>query len=336
MSKFLRKGTRSLFNGGTDLARYSTVLALVAVIIVFSIVSPIFLTLPNIANILSQSAILAIVAIGLTFVVASGGIDLSIAVSYDLGAMVAIMLLSAGFGWIPAILLGLLAGALIGLFNGFFVVKVKITPFLVTLGTLFIGESIQKIMTHGGEPIFLPGMDEAFKFLGSGSLFVFESLEGTRIDFKFSILIALLIAIIAHFVLKRTIFGRHLYAVGSQKEAAHLSGVPIKRYTLYAFVLSGVICAFAGMIGASVLTGFTPLSGQYFLMDAIGAVFIGSTLNRKGYTNITGTLIGVLFFGIVANGLNLIGLNFYWQAVARGLLIFLILALNSSISTRKE
>lgn len=105
---------------------------------------------------------------------------------------------------------------------------------------------------------------------------------------------------------------------------------------MYAFVLNGVICALAGMVGSAVLTAYTPLSGRYYLMDAIGAVFIGSTLSKQGYANIPGTLIGVLFFRVVANGLNLTGINFYWQGVARGLLIFLILAFNSAISNKRD
>ncbi len=326
--------TGNWVKNGVDVTRYTTVIALIGVTILFSLISPSFFTATNIANIFSQSAILALVAIGLCFVVASGGIDLSVAVSFDLGAMTAIMALQAGMGWIPAILLGLLAGAIIGLFNGFFVVKLNITPFLVTLATLFIGESVQKIFTKGGEPIFLTGMDEMYKFLGRGSALLIYTADGGRIDFKFSIILAVVLAAVAYFILTRTIFGRQLFALGSQKEASYLSGVPVKRYTVYAFVLSGVICAFAGMVGSSVLAAYTPLSGRYYLMDAIGAVFIGSTLNRQGQANISGTLIGVLFFGVLANGLNLVGINFYWQSVARGLLIFLILGLNSYISQK--
>lgn len=318
-----------------DLTRYSTLVALLVVILIFSIIAPSFLSLGNLSNILSQSAVLALVAIGLCFVIASGGIDLSIAVSFDIGAMVAVMLLKAGYGWLPAIILALAAGALVGIFNSLLVSKVKITPFLVTLGTLFIGESLEKIFTRGGEPLYYPGMSEVFKFLGRGSIFVFTAGDGGRIDLKFSIIIAIVAAIGAHFLLNRTIFGRHLYALGDQKEAAALSGVPIHRYTMYAFILSGVICSLAGMIGSSVLTAFVPLSGRYYLLDAIGAVFIGSSLNRQGHANIPGTLIGVLFFGIVSNGLNLTGINFYWQSVARGILIFLILGLDSFALRRR-
>ncbi|SDJ16123.1 ABC transporter permease [Paenibacillus naphthalenovorans] len=318
-----------------DFMRYSTLVALFAVIVTFSIISPSFLSFSNLSNILSQSAVLALVAVGLCFVIASGGIDLSIAVSFDIGAMVAVMLLKAGFGWLPAITIALAAGVLVGLFNSLLIVRVRLSPFLVTLGTLFIGESIEKIFTRGGEPVYFPGMSEVVKFLGRGSVFVFTGEDGGRIDIKFSIIIAIAAAIGAHFLLNRTVFGRHLYALGDQKEAAVLSGVPVNKYTVYAFVLSGVICSFAGIIGSSVLTSFVPLSGRYYLLDAIGAVFIGSALNRQGHANIPGTLIGVLFFGVVSNGLNLSGINFYWQSVARGVLIFLILSWDSLAKKRR-
>ncbi|WP_102346217.1 ABC transporter permease [Bacillus sp. Marseille-P3661] len=315
----------SSINYASVLTRYSTLIALILVICIFTAISPAFLTASNWANILSQSSILAIVAIGLCFVVASGGMDLSIAVSFGIGSMVAVILLKAGVGWFLAIPIALIAGAIIGLINAFLVVKVKITPFLATLGTLFIGESVEKIVTRGGEAIYFPGMDEVFKYLGRGSALLILTDAG-RIDFKFSIVLALILAVIAHFLLNRTIFGRHLYALGAQKEASLLSGVPVHRYTVYAFVLCGVICALAGMVGSSVLTSYVPLSGRYYLLDAIGAVFIGSTLHRQGFANIPGTLIGVLFFGVVSNGLNMAGIDFYWQSVARGALIFIILA----------
>lgn len=322
-------------NLGGEAGRYGTLAVLLGVFFLFAVTAPSFFSFGNLSNVLSQSSVLAIVAVGLCFVVASGGIDLSVAVSFDIGAMTAVLLLKSGAGWLPSMLIGLAAGALVGLLNSLLVVKAKIAPFLATLGTLFIGESMEKIVTKGGEPVYFPGMSEAFKWLGRGSLFVWESGDGTRIDFKFSIVIAAAVAAAAYFLLSRTVLGRYLHAIGAQKEAAALSGVPVKRYTAYAFVLCGLICSLAGMIGSSVLTSYVPMSGRYYLMDAIGAVFIGSMLHRKGYVNVPGTLVGVLFFGILANGLNLSGIHFYWQSVVRGGVIFAILALNSAIANRR-
>jgi ribose transport system permease protein len=308
--------------------RYSTIIALLILIIGLSITTSKFLNPGNLLNILTQSAILTLVSVGLCLVIAAGGIDLSVAVAFDMGGMVSVILLSYGWGWLTAIFMGLVAGAIIGVFNSFLVLKVKITIFLATLGTLFIGQSIERIITEGGKPVYLPNMDEVFSFLGNGSLFVVNKW-GSQIDFKWSVIIAILVAFSIHFLLKKTVFGRYLYAIGLQSEAAELSGVPVKKYTSYAFVICSVICAFAGIVGASALKSYVPLSGNYYLMDGIGAVFIGSTLNEKGLVDIPGTLVGVIFYGVVSNGLSLVGINFYWQSVVHGLLMFAILILNS-------
>ncbi|APM39357.1 ABC transporter permease [Clostridium kluyveri] len=310
------------------LIRYSTIIALLLLIIGLSVTTPDFLNPGNLINIFSQSAILALVSVGLCLVVAAGGIDLSVAVAFDIGGMVSVLLLEAGSGWLIAIIFGLLSGAIVGAFNSFLVLKVKITIFLATLGTLFIGQSIEKIITKGGTPVYMPEMDGVFKFLGDGSIFVVQKWGG-QIDFKFSVILAILVSVLVHFLLKKTILGRYLYAIGSQSEAAKLSGVPVKKYTFYAFVLCSVICALAGIVGASAVKSYVPLSGSYYLMDAIGAVFIGSTLNEKGFVDVPGTLVGVIFYGVVSNGLSLEEINFYWQSVAHGLLMFSVLILNS-------
>ncbi|MEG1244639.1 MAG: ABC transporter permease [Oscillospiraceae bacterium] len=286
------------------------------------------MTPSNLVNILSQCSILAIVASGLCFIVAIGGIDLSLTFSYDLGALVSILLMSMGLPWYVAFASGILAGAMLGVLNGFLVTKAKIPIFIATLGTMYIGESVQKIVTQGGQPIYLPDMPEAFKFLGKGSLLVINTPDG-RIDFKFAILIAVIVAIIVHIILSKTTFGRKLFTIGAQPEAAVLCGVPTNRYIVIAFIICGAICAFGGMVNSSMLTSYLPSSGKYYLMDAIGAVFIGCTLNKRGFANISGTMVGVMFFGIISNGLNLLNIPFSWQSVARGLLILIILALDS-------
>lgn len=308
--------------------RFSTIIFIVLVCIFLSFASSKFLMPSNIANIFSQSAILAIVASGLIFIVAIGGIDLSLTFAYDLGAMLSIILMANGAPWFAAIIAGIIGGAIIGVINGFLVVKAKIAIFIATLGIMYIGESVQKIVTKGGQPIYLPRMPEIFKFMGKGSILIINTPEG-RFDFKFSIVLAAIIVAIVHFVLAKTSFGRKLFSIGAQPEASALCGVPIARYTFYAFMICGTICAFGGMVNASMLTAYLPNSGKYYLMDAIGAVFIGCTLNKRGFANIPGTMLGVIFFGIVSNGLNLMNVPFSWQSVARGLLIFIILALDS-------
>lgn len=313
---------------GKFLLNNSTIILIVIIAAAFAIFTEGFLQPSNLVNILSQSSILAIVACGLCFIVAIGGIDLSLTFSYDLGAMVSVMLMSAGIPWFIALLLGICAGILLGVVNGTLVVKAKIAIFIATLGMMYIGESVQKILTHGGQPVYLPGMDDAFQFMGRGNVLTIIG-DGYRLDFRFSIILAAIVIVAVYLVLQRTNFGRKLTAIGSQKEAATLCGVPVAKYTFLAFIICGGICAFSGMVNASTYTAYLPNSGDYYLMDAIGAVFVGCTLNRRGYVSIGGTVLGVIFFGMISNGLNLLGIAFEWQSVARGVLIFLIIAMDA-------
>ncbi len=325
MDKLKLKGTLSVQK---IFLEYSTLIFIGLVVLYFSFFVTGFLRAPNLVNVLSQSSILAIVAAGLCFVVAIGGIDLSLTFSYDLGAMVSVMLMLSGISWVVALLVGLAVGAGLGMLNGTLVVKAKIPIFIGTLGVKYIGDSVQRLLSNGGQPIYMPRMPDAFAFLGKGSALTIIN-DSMRLDFRFSIILACIVLAAVSFTLNRTSFGRKLYTIGSQRDAAAYCGVPVGRYTFYAFILCGVICAFGGMVNAASYTAYLPHSGQYYLMDAIGAVFVGCTLNKKGYVNIGGTILGVLFFGMISNGLNLMGIEFAWQGVARGLLIFLIIVMNA-------
>ena len=324
----LKNKRKKIFSTDT-LLRYITIIALVMILIVFAFGSDQFAKVSNIVNILSQSSVLGLVAIGLTFIVVIGGVDLSIAAAFGIGGLVSVSLMNIGVGWVPAILATIVVSIIFGLINAFLIVRIRISIWLGTLGTLFIVESIERILTRGGAPIYLPDMPDAFKFLGSGSLLQIISDSMGRVDLKFSVLFVIVIAVIANFILRKTVFGRSLYAIGLQKKAASLSGISADKYVTIAFIISSLLCAFGGMFGSSVLKSYIPVNGRYYLMDAIGAVFIGSTMDKRGYANIPGTLIGVLFFGVMSNGLNLTGISFYWQSIAKGVLIFMILALDS-------
>ncbi len=306
------------------LKEYTTVVAITVVFLVFALFAPGFLTLSNLSSVLNQSAILMLVATGMSFTVVSGGTDLSVAATYGLGAMAAVLGLEAGLPAIVCVMLAILMGALFGLLNSFLIVKVKISIWLTTIGTLFIGESIERIVTKGGTAIYMTKVPEFYSYIGQGFLIRVGSFS-----LKFCVLLALAVALAAHFVLSRTIYGRHLYAAGAQYRAAELSGVAVKRNMTIAFVLSGICCCLAGVVSSSNMSSYIPLGGRYYLLDSMGAVFIGSTLNKRGFTNIPGMIVGVLFFGILSNGMNLMGLHYYWQSVARGAMIFAILAVDS-------
>lgn len=303
------------------------VLALVTVFAIFSFASPTFLTIANLQSILVNNfTLLAIVAIAMTFAVSVGGIDLSVGTAVDFASFAFVSLVLAGQPVAVSALAGLGAGAAVGAFNAVLISGIGISPFLATLGTLFIGRSIQQLLTNGGNPVYLPpsGVPEAFRFLGRGAI------AGVPVP----LIIAAIIIVAAAFFLTRARFGRVALAIGIQPSVVRYSGIAARAHVAVAFILAGLIAAVAGLILSATVTVYIPSSGSAFLLNAIGATFIGTTLSRLGRPNIPGTVLGVLLLGIVANGLLLTGLNFYWQQVGTGLLIFAVLAL-SFITRRK-
>lgn len=307
------------------LRQKSTLIAFFLVCIFFGLMTPTFATTSNLLHIVDQSVVLAVVSMAMTIVIITGGIDLSVAISLDLGAMGAVSLLKAGILWPVAILAGLVAGALVGLVNAFTVVRLGISPFLATLGMLFIGESIQRIYTQGGEPIYMAKMTPAYRFIGKGDV----------AGIPFEVILAGLVVLAFFLLIEKTIHGTRWRAIGSQYAAAQINGLRVERYTAFSYIISAVTCAFAGIILSSSLSSYVPISGIAYLLDAIGAVFIGASIDKESRPNIPGTLLGVLFFGVITNGLNLIGIHFYWQTVARGLLIFTALIL-TTLNQRKS
>lgn len=303
------------------------ILALVGVFTIFSFATPTFLTLANLQSILVNNfTLLAIVAVAMTFAVSVGGIDLSVGTAVDFASCAFVSLVLAGQPVPIAALAGLGAGAAVGAFNAILISGIGISPFLGTLGTLFIGRSIQQLLTNGGNPVYLPpsGVPEAFRFLGRGAV------AGIPVP----LLIAAIVIVGATIILTRARFGRVALAIGIQPSVVRYSGIAARAHVAVAFIFVGLIAAVAGLILSATVTVYIPSSGNAFLLNAIGATFIGTTLSRLGRPNIPGTVLGVLLLSIVANGLLLTGLNFYWQQVGTGLLIFAVLAL-SFINRRK-
>lgn len=294
-----------------------SVLPLLIVLIVsfFAVTAPGFLTFGNLSSlVLNNFVLLAIVAIGMTWAVAAGGIDLSVGTAVDFASLAFVVLLNAGHGLSVAIPGALLAGALVGGFNAGLIAGLRITPFLATLGTLFIGTSVQQLLSEGGQPIYiaqnaLPGITRM-----------------TWLSVPLPIWLVLGVALAYGIILARGRLGREILAAGTQVQLARYSGLSIRGITLKVFLASAVACAVAGVVLSSTVNAYVPMSGNAFLINAIGAVFMGTTLSRSGRANIPGTLLGVLFINVLANGLLLIGWNFYWQQVATGGLILLVLA----------
>lgn len=290
-------------------------LLVLGIVLFFSLSAPGFLSVGNLSSlVLNNFVLLAVVAIGMTWAVAAGGIDLSVGTALDFASLGFVVSLNAGLGLGLAILVALAAGAGAGLFNALLIAGLRITPFLATLGTLFIGTSVQQLLSDGGQPIYiakdvLPGISSLLLLGIPLPLYLVVALAGGY-----------------GLVLARGRLGREIQAVGAQPQLAYYSGLSPRRILARVFVGSALACAVAGILLSSTVNAYVPMSGNAFLINAIGAVFMGTTLSRQGRPNVLGTLLGVLFINVIANGLLLIGWNFYWQQVATGSLIFLVLA----------
>lgn len=299
---------------------------LALILLTFSVLSPVFLTVGNLVGILGQVALLALVAVGLTVVVRAGGIDLSIGVALDLGALASAWLILDGYRAWVAVVGGLLFALLVGLVNAVLIVLLRIPAFLATLSIWFVGTSVQQLLTGGGAPIYLsaPRVPEGFAVIGRG---YFLGIDAAVVN---TVVVALAIAVL----LSLTRYGRELTLTGEQPRAARISGLRTKPLLASAYLLCAVVAGFAGVILASRTNGFVPGSGQAYLMDAIGAVFIGATLSRHGRVSVPGTLVGVLIFALLNNGMNLIGLSFFYQDLGRGLVMLAILLLAAALDGR--
>jgi ribose transport system permease protein len=301
------------------IVRYAALIALAAIVAAFSLAIPTFSTAENLKGLLTNNvALLAIVSIGMTFVVAAGGIDLSVGSAVDFASLAFVSLVLAGQPVWLAALTGLASAAAVGFFNAILISGLAISPFLATLGTLFIGRSAQQLLTGGGNPIYLPSsaVPPSFAFLGHGAV----------MGVPLVIVLVVALATVTTVVLSRARFGRKILAIGVQRSVAWRSGLRVPAVTAAVYVLSALICGIAGLLISATVNVYVPYSGNAFLLNAIGATFIGATLGRNMRPNVPGTMIGVLLLGIVANGLLLSGLSFYWQQVGTGVLIFVVLA----------
>lgn len=299
-------------------ARYGFLIIIAVFFVFFSLYSPAFLTLGNQINIVEGSSILLILALGMTLVVAMGGIDLSVGIAFDLGAAFAVVALKEyDAHWELACLIGVVGGVCVGMLNAILIVGLKVSPFMATLGTFFIGSSVQRIFTNGGGPISFRRMPQEYRDLAVGDVFGIPT----------EIVIAAIVLVLYFIFLERSILGKRIHAIGLQKSAANVAGIPVRRYMFIAFIIASATCAIGGLIGSANIRMFTPLAGYSYLLDAIAAVFIGASIHPKGRPNVIGTLIGVLFLGMIGNGLNLMGLNFNLKDALSGLILVGALAL---------
>jgi ribose transport system permease protein len=298
--------------------RYGFLIVIAACFVFFALYNRSFLSVSNLTNVLEGSAILLVVSLGMTLVVAQGGIDLSVGVALDFGSAFAIVALKEfGVAWYVAVLIGILGGALVGLLNAFLVVGLSVGPFLATLGVYFIGGSVERIFTHGGGPISFRGLPVEYYDIAEGSFF----------GIPMKIVIGLVAVAVYYILLERSLFGKRIHAIGLQRSAACVAGIKVPTYLALGFIAASATCAIGGLMASANLRMFTPLAGNAYLMDAIAATFIGASIHPHGRPNVLGTLVGVLFLGMIANGLNLMGLDFNVKAALSGIILVAALAL---------
>ncbi|PJK17010.1 ribose ABC transporter permease [Chryseomicrobium excrementi] len=285
-------------------------LGLFLIITIITILNPDFLSVNNLLNVLRQVSINAIIAFGMTFVILTGGIDLSVGSILALTGAVTAGMMAGGTDPILAMLLGLILGALLGAVNGILISKGNVAPFIATLATMTIYRGLTLVYTEG-RPISGLGDSLTFQMLGKGYFFGIPVPVVTMLV-SFGIL---------YFILKKTTFGRRVYAVGGNEEASKLSGIKTGRIKIYVYALTGFLSALAALILTSRLNSAQPTAGQMFELDAIAAVVLGGTSLTGGRGWIVGTLIGALIIGVLNNGLNLIGVSSFFQQVVKGLVI---------------
>ena len=307
--------------------------ALIAIIAVFSFLSPNYFTLSNLLIMSSQVAIFGILSIGMLLVILTGGIDLSVGSILALSGVVAgammqgVELDALGVILYPpvwaVVVLTLCVGAAVGAVNGVLVAIFKVPPFVATLGVMYVARGIALLMTNGLTYNNLRGSEAlgntGFNWLG------FYRIGGVPI----SVIVLAVVAIAAGLMLGRSAFGRWLYASGGNERAAELSGVPVKRVKITVYMVSGALAAAAGLVLASQLTSAGPTAGNAYELTAIAAVVIGGAALTGGRGNVRGTMLGAFVIGFLSAGLVIIGVSSYWQTVFTGAVIVLAVLMNS-------
>ena len=292
------------------LSEFGVLLALFALIIVLSIASPEFRTVDNFLSLLRQSSINGFLAFGMTCVILTGGIDLSVGSVLALTSALVAGFMTQGIPAPVAMLAGIVIGVLFGIISGFLVTAGKIQPFIATLVTQIVFRGFTMIYT-GGRPISSLGDSFLFKFIGKGNLF----------GIPFPVIIFVVIFLIMWFILEKTTFGRRLYATGSNAAAAKLAGVNIDKTKVMTYAISGGMAALAGLILLSRLGSAQPRAGEGYELDAIAAVAVGGTSMNGGRGRIWGTFVGILIIAVLNNGLNILDVSSYWQDVVKGAVI---------------
>lgn len=301
------------------LNKYKSIILLIVFSGIIAVINPRFLTVSNLLNILRQTSVNAIIAAGMTFVILTGGIDLSVGSILAFVGAVAAGWIAGGMNWVLVILLAIIGGTLFGLINGYIITKGKVQPFIATLATMTLLRGATLVYTDG-KPISIGYEEGAAKFASFGS--------GYLLGIPIPIYLTVVVFILVFYVLKQTRFGRYVYALGGNEEATALSGINTRKIKAYVYGISGMLSALAGIIITARLSSAQPQAGSGYELDAIAAVVLGGTSLSGGVGGILGTVVGALIIGILNNGLNLMNVTSYYQQLVKGLVILIAVLLD--------
>jgi ribose/xylose/arabinose/galactoside ABC-type transport system permease subunit len=303
--------------------QFGTLSGLIALCIVLWILTPHFMTVSNLLNVAQQTTLVAIIAVGMTFVIITGGIDLSVGSALAFSGVAMATLLQKGVPLGIALLAGLGAGLLCGLLNGLLITIGRLPPFIATLGMMSVARGAALVFT-GGRPV--SGFSDTFRQIAVGEI----------IHIPAPVIIMLAVYLIAHFVLTKTKLGRYTYAIGGNEEATILSGVNVRLYKTMVYGLCGLLSGLAAIILTARLNSAQPIAGMMYELDAIAATVIGGTSLTGGEGTIFGTLIGALIIGVLRNGLNLLDISSFVQQIVIGAVIIVAVLFDMLLKAKKR
>lgn len=303
--------------------RYGMVLILILMVVGISSVKPIFLKSANIINIFKQVSVIGTLAYGVTLIIISEGIDLSSGSVVALVGVVSASIATMGGSVLLAILAGLLAGAICGAINGAIIAKTDIPPFIATLGMMTVARGVA-LLYSGGKPI--GHINENFLIIGAGKIGWLP----------ISVIIFLSMGVVSHILLRKTKFGKTIYAIGGNEKAALICGLNVKKIKILLYTYAGIMSAIGGLILTARISSGSPVSGVSYELDAIASAVIGGTSLSGGTGFISGTIIGALIIGVLNNGLMLLGVSPYWQQIIKGIIIVGAVVLDATKNKRSK
>jgi len=308
-----------------ELPNLTPIIVLAVLSLALTFLSPVFLTVQNLTNILQQVSVNAIIALGISIVIFTGGIDLSVGSILAASGVIMGQMMLAGIHPAIAVAASVLIGAVGGALNGVLISVFKLQPMIATLGTMSIGRGVALVVTDGRT---VTGYSAGFRWIGTGSI------PGTNIPVQIALM--LLLYTVMFYVMKYRKTGRYIYSIGGNEEATRLSGINVMKYKTIAYIISGAMAAIAGIVLVARLNSAQAIAGEGFELDAIASAVIGGASLRGGHGSVWGTILGAIIIGVIRNGLNLLNVSSHLQRLILGFIIIAAVLLDSFRNNRTK